>query len=87
MSSIKSHNTLSELYKIFYSRSTKIVLPIVFIFQPLLSYISSKQILAVGLNATPETNSSLVEPIPPIEYTIGLVCYDYFRSNSWKYGI
>ena len=37
MSSIKSHNTLSELYKIFYSRSTKIVLPIVFIFQPLLS--------------------------------------------------
>lgn len=68
MSSIKSHNTLSELYKIFYSRSTKIVLPIVFIFQPLLSYISSKQILAVGLNATPETNSSLVEPIPPIEY-------------------
>lgn len=68
MSSIKIHNTLSELYKIFYSRSTKIVLPIVFIFQPLLSYISSKQILAVGLNATPETNSSLVEPIPPIEY-------------------
>lgn len=68
MSSIKIHNTLSELYKIFYSRSTQIVLPIVFIFQPLLSYISSKQILAVGLNATPETNSSLVEPIPPIEY-------------------
>ena len=68
MSSIKINNTLSELYKIFYSRSTKIVLPIVFIFQPLLSYISSKQILAVGLNATPETNSSLVEPIPPIEY-------------------
>ena len=68
MSSIKINNTLSELYKIFYSRSTQIVLPIVFIFQPLLSYISSKQILAVGLNATPETNSSLVEPIPPIEY-------------------
>ena len=68
MSSIKINNTLSELYKIFYSRSTRIVLPIVFIFQPLLSYISSKQILAVGLNATPETNSSLVEPIPPIEY-------------------
>ncbi|TFU84535.1 hypothetical protein E4T83_02290 [Streptococcus sp. AN2] len=68
MSSIKSHNTLSELYKIFYSRSTQIVLPIVFILQPLLSYISSKQILTVGLNATPETNSSLAEPIPPVEY-------------------
>ncbi|HFI0655027.1 TPA: hypothetical protein ACGO4M_002034, partial [Streptococcus suis] len=68
MSSIKSYNILSELYKIFYSRSTQIVLPIVFILQPLLSYISSKQILTVGLNATPETNSSLAEPIPPIEY-------------------
>ena len=30
MSSIKIHNTLSELYKIFYSRSTKIVLPILY---------------------------------------------------------
>lgn len=68
MSSIKSHNALSELYKIFYSRSTQIVLPIIFILQPLLSYISSKQILTVGLNATPETNSSLAEPIPPVEY-------------------
>ena len=68
ISSIKSHNILSELYKIFYSRSTQIVLPIVFILQPLLSYISSKQILTVGLNATPETNSSLAESIPPIEY-------------------
>lgn len=67
-SSNKIHNTLSELYKIMYSRTTQIILLIVIILQPLLSYISSKQILTVGLNATPETNSSLVEPIPPIEY-------------------
>ena len=67
-SSMKGHNILSELYKIFYSKSTKIIIPIVLILQPLLSYISSKQILTVGLNATPETNSSLAEPIPPIEY-------------------
>lgn len=64
----KNHNILSELYKIIYSKSTQIVLPIVLIIQPLLSYISSRQILTVGLNATPETNSSLAEPIPPIEY-------------------
>ena len=65
---MKGHNILSELYKIFYSKSTKIIIPIVLMLQPLLSYISSKQILTVGLNATPETNSSLAEPIPPIEY-------------------
>lgn len=75
ISSIKSHNILSELYKIFYSRSTQIVLPIVFILQPLLSYISSKQILTVGLNATPETNSSLAESIPPILSILVLMQY------------
>ena len=84
MSSIKINNTLSELYKIFYSRSTRIVLPIVFIFQPLLSYISSKQILAVGLNATPETNSSLVEPIPPIEYIAMIILGAILGSMEYK---
>lgn len=86
ISSIKSHNILSELYKIFYSRSTQIVLPIVFILQPLLSYISSKQILTVGLNATPETNSSLAESIPPSNkifcykciYFCCIVCFNLF---------
>lgn len=73
-SSMKGHNILSELYKIFYSKSTKIIIPIVLILQPLLSYISSKQILTVGLNATPETNSSLAEPIPPIEYRLYNFC-------------
>lgn len=58
----------SEFLKIISNKSTKIVLPIIFILQPFLAYVSTKQILNVGLNATPETDSSLLEAVPPIEY-------------------
>lgn len=62
------HNILSEFLKIIYNKTTQIVLPIIIIVQPALAYISAKQIASVGLDATPETDSSLLEAIPPIEY-------------------
>lgn len=58
----------SEILKIIYNKASKIVLLIILVFQPLMAYFSSKQILSVGLDATPETNNSLVEAIPPVEY-------------------
>lgn len=61
-------NTHSELLKLMSAKSTLIVMALVLFLQTGLAFISAKQILAVGLNATPETNSSLAEAIPPIEY-------------------
>ncbi|MDO4667774.1 MAG: ABC transporter permease [Streptococcus sp.] len=77
-------NIYSEMLKILYSRATIIVLSIIFILQPFLSYISSKQILATGLNATPETDGNLVEAIPPIEY-IGFdaILFGLFEMIIW----
>lgn len=63
------YSIYSELLKIMYSKGVKIVASVVLFLQPFLAYISSKQILSIGLDATPETNSSLLEAIPPIEYT------------------
>lgn len=61
-------NAYSEFLKLVYLKTTRIVLLLVLAFQSILAYIASKQILSVGLNATPEINSSLYEAIPPIEY-------------------
>lgn len=58
----------SEVLKFSYMKTTKIILIIVFVLQTGLSYIAAKQILLVGLHATPETNHNLLEAVPPIEY-------------------
>ncbi|MBQ9658500.1 MAG: ABC transporter permease [Clostridia bacterium] len=58
----------SEMLKLWYSKITKIVLILVVVFQAFLTYTEIKQILEIGLDATPETNESLIEAIPPIEY-------------------
>ncbi|MGT2785425.1 ABC transporter permease [Streptococcus merionis] len=63
-----SQSILSEFLKIIYNKATQIVLPIIIILQPMLAYMSAKQVLYVGLDATPETDSNLLEAIPPIEY-------------------
>lgn len=63
----------SEILKLWYSKVTKIVLILVIVFQAFLTYAETKQILDVGLDATPETNAELIEPIPPIEY-LGFDC-------------
>ncbi len=53
-------NAYSEFLKLVYLKTTRIVLLLVLAFQSILAYIASKQILSVGLNATPEINSSLL---------------------------
>ena len=58
----------SETLKIIYASSTKIILGLVFGLQALMAYMSSKQFLAVGLDATPLTNPELLEAVPPIQY-------------------
>lgn len=58
----------SEFLKFRFSRATKIVVMLTIFLQSGLAYIASKQVLSVGLNATPETNSNLLQAIPPIEY-------------------
>lgn len=65
---VVKQSIVSECLKLMYHKATWIVLSIIFIVQPLLAYISAKQILSVGLDATPETDSHLLEAIPPIEY-------------------
>lgn len=58
----------SELLKIWYMKATRIVILLVTILQSGLAYVSAKQILAVGLDATPETCSDLIGALPPLEY-------------------
>lgn len=58
----------SELLKLWYMKATRIVVLLVTILQSGLAYISAEQILAVGLDATPETCSDLIGALPPLEY-------------------
>lgn len=58
----------SELLKLWYMKATRIVVLLVTILQSGLAYISAKQILAVGLDATPETCRDLIGALPPLEY-------------------
>lgn len=58
----------SEFLKLYYLKATKIVVGLAVFLQAALAYIGAKQILAIGLNATPETNQALLETLPPLEY-------------------
>lgn len=58
----------SEYLKFWYLRATKIVIALVVLLQSGLAYLAGKQTLAVGLDASPETNPNLLEAIPPVEY-------------------
>lgn len=58
----------SEFLKLYYLKATKIVVGLAVFLQAVLAYIGAKQILAIGLNATPETNQALLETLPPLEY-------------------
>lgn len=61
-------STHSELLKLLSSRATKIVAALVLFLQTGMAYFYGKEILMTGLNATPQTNRSLAEAIPHIEY-------------------
>lgn len=61
-------STYCEILKLLYLKSTRIVLSLVVILQTALAYIAAKQLLDIGLDATPETNPVLIRAIPPLEY-------------------
>ena len=61
-------NLNSELIKICCTKVCRIVIILVTAVQSLLSYISAKQILSVGLDAVPTESNGLIEAMPPIEY-------------------
>ena len=58
----------SETLKFLYAKSTKIVLILVFALQGFMAYVTVKQFLQVGLDATPLTNPDLLEAVPPLPY-------------------
>ena len=58
----------SEIYKLICMRSFKITLLLITVVQCLITMISGKQYLAVGLDATPDSVNNLLEAIPPLEY-------------------
>ena len=58
----------SEIYKLICTRSFKIILLLITVVQCLITMISAKQYLAIGLDATPDSVSNLLEAIPPVEY-------------------
>lgn len=41
---------------------------LVFLIQPLLAFISAKQLIQIGLDATPETHPQLAQALPPVDY-------------------
>lgn len=58
----------SELIKIRSMKVWTVVAILVTVVQGLLAFVSAKQNLAVGLDATPETCSSLLEAMPPLAF-------------------
>ncbi|BDR56601.1 ABC transporter permease [Xylocopilactobacillus apis] len=63
MKSIKT-----ELLKIISNRIWWIVVGLVIFLQPLLGMLEARNFAAIGLHATPATNSKLIEAIPPLNY-------------------
>lgn len=68
----------SEFLKLITSRVWLIILGLVLIFQPLLGILEAKQLIFIGLDATPETHPELLEAIPPL---------DYFGFDSAVFGL
>lgn len=60
--------TGSEFLKLFSSKVMKIVFVLMIFVQSALSYVAGRELLSVGLTATPETNSALLHKLPPVEY-------------------
>lgn len=58
----------SELLKLSCTKVCRIVTLLVIAVQSLISYVSARQILSVGLHAVPTETNGLLEPMPPIEY-------------------
>ncbi|KAF1297217.1 hypothetical protein BAU15_06620 [Enterococcus sp. JM4C] len=72
---MKTFNNLLkvEFYKLFTTKAVWIVAGLVLFIQPLLAMISARELIHLGLDATPLTHPDLAQAIPPKEY---LAFYD-----------
>lgn len=61
-------NLFSELMKLCYLKVCKIVALLVIGAQGFFAYVAAKQVLSIGLDATPDTCPELIEGLPPIEF-------------------
>lgn len=57
-----------ESIKILTSRTWWVITPIVVVFQGFIAFMTGIGYAQIGIGATPETEPSLLEPLPPIEY-------------------
>lgn len=57
-----------ELFKIISSKSWWIIFGLVLFLQPLLAMISAKEIVRMGLDASPATHPELAQALPPLDY-------------------
>ena len=57
-----------EFRKMGAGRGLVVFLSLLFLVQPLLSYIEGRQLLAIGLDATPQTHPQLAEPVGDPRY-------------------
>lgn len=58
----------SESLKFIYSKASQKIILIVLFLQGLLTYFEVRQLLSIGLDATPQTHPQLIEAVPPVEY-------------------
>lgn len=57
-----------EILKIISSKSWWIVFGLVIILQPLMAMVSAKEIVRMGLDASPATHPDLAQALPPLDY-------------------
>ena len=68
----------TEFYKLIHSRGWWLILGLVILIQPLFGLLEAKQLVAIGLDATPQTQPELLEAIPPL---------DYFGFDATQFGL
>lgn len=57
-----------ENRKVFFQKSLWITFGVVVVLQPLLAFVSAKQLVQLGLDATPLTHPELAVALPPLDY-------------------
>lgn len=68
----------TEFSKLINSRGWWIILALVILLQPIFGLLEASQLVAIGLDATPETHPELLEAIPPL---------DYFGFDATQFGL
>lgn len=66
---LKIRNALySEWLKLYYAKSSRVVLALVLFLQAGFAYLAAKQFLEIGLDATPMSHPQLLEAVPALQY-------------------